>query len=82
MENVAEMANKILVMNEGKVFMKGYVGEIFNEVEKLEQIGLGVPKVTYLMRKLKKKGFDINDKIYTLEEAKKELIKFLSKGDK
>ena len=75
MEDVARLAQRVIVMNNGKVALDGKPEEVFNEVELLEEIGLGVPQVTYLMRELKKRGFDISDEIYTVEKAKEELLK-------
>ena len=49
------------------------------EVDILEDIGLAVPQVTYLVRELRKKGFDISTDVYTIEQAKKELLSILKK---
>lgn len=77
MEDVAKIANRVIVMNSGKIVLDGKTNEVFKEVDKLEEIGLGVPQVTYLMRKLKEKGFNISDEVYTVEQAKNELLKVL-----
>ncbi|MGL4742557.1 MAG: energy-coupling factor transporter ATPase [Sarcina sp.] len=82
MEDVAKIATRVIVMNEGDVALDGTVSEVFKEIETLEKIGLGVPQVTYLIRELRKKGFDISDDIFTIEEAKKALLEILKKrGD-
>ncbi|MBE6071622.1 MAG: energy-coupling factor transporter ATPase [Clostridium butyricum] len=77
MEDVANIAQRIIVMNHGKVALEGKPSEVFNEIEILEKIGLGVPQVTYLTRELRKKGFRISNNIYTIEEAKKQLLSIL-----
>lgn len=77
MEDVAKIAQRIIVMNDGKVALQGTPAEVFKEVETLEKIGLGVPQVTYLVRELRKKGFNISDNIFTIDEAKKELLSIL-----
>lgn len=77
MEDVAKIAERIIVMNDGKVVLQGTPAEVFKEADMLEEIGLGVPQVTYLVRALRKKGFDISDDIFTIEEAKKELLSIL-----
>lgn len=86
MEDVANIADRIIVMNHGKVALEGTPGEVFKEVDKLESIGLAVPQVTYLIRELRAKGFDISDSIFTIEEAKKALLSIFAsnsiKGDK
>ena len=77
MEDVAKIAERIIVMNDGKIALQGTPAEVFKEVDMLEDIGLGVPQVTYLVRALRKKGFDISDNIFTMEDAKKELLSIL-----
>ena len=76
MEDVAKLAEKVIVMNKGKVVLTGTPKEVFKEVDILEKIGLGVPQVTYLMKELIKKGFDVSDEAYTIEQAKEEILKF------
>lgn len=75
MEDVAKIAEKVIVMNKGKVALQGTPSEVFKEVDTLEKIGLGVPQVTYLMRELRNKGFNVSDEVYTIEQCKKELLK-------
>lgn len=80
MEDVAKVADRILVMDEGKCVLDGTPQEIFKEVETLENVGLAVPQVTYLMRELRRVGFELPNDIFTLEQAKKELLKILAKN--
>ncbi len=81
MEDVANIADKVIVMNNGSVELQGPIDTVFREVEKLESIGLAVPQVTYLMLKLKALGFDVSDGIYTIKQAKEEIIKLLNKNN-
>ena len=80
MEDVAKVADRILVMDKGKCVLDGTPKEIFKEVETLENVGLAVPQVTYLMRELKKRGFELPDDVFTLEQAKRELLRILAKN--
>jgi energy-coupling factor transport system ATP-binding protein len=75
MEEVAKLADRLIVMHKGKNIMTGKPKEIFMEVETLEKIGLGVPQVTYLLRALKKKGYSVKEDIITVEEARVELLR-------
>ena len=68
-------------MNKGKIALDGTVAEVFKEIDTLENIGLAVPQVTYLIKALRDKGFDISDDIFTIEDAKNALVKIL-KSDK
>lgn len=77
MEDVAKIAEKVIVMDKGKVALKGKPEEVFKEVEKLEEIGLAVPQVTYLMKALKERGFNVSDNAYTIEQAKNEILRVL-----
>ncbi|MEG0132944.1 MAG: energy-coupling factor transporter ATPase [Clostridium sp.] len=80
MEDVAKVADRILVMDNGKCVLDGAPNQIFREVETLEKVGLAVPQVTYLIRELNKVGFQLPDDIFTLEQAKKELLRILEKN--
>lgn len=80
MEDVGKLAERIIVMNGGKLELQGSPSEVFVQTERLEQIGLGVPQVTYLMKALKKVGFNVSEDIYTIDSAKEELLKVLKSG--
>ncbi|AAK81041.1 energy-coupling factor transport system ATP-binding protein [Clostridium acetobutylicum] len=77
MEDVAKVADKIFVMYDSRCILSGNLDEVFNEIDTLEKVGLAVPKVTYLVRKLREKGFDISKDIFTIEAAKKEILRVL-----
>ncbi|GAA0123761.1 MAG: energy-coupling factor transporter ATPase [Clostridium argentinense] len=77
MEDVAKVANRILVMDNGKCILDGPPNLIFKEVETLERVGLAVPQVTYLIRELRKKGFNISEDIFTLKQATDEILRVL-----
>jgi energy-coupling factor transport system ATP-binding protein len=66
-------------MKDGGIDMDGPIREIFTNVERLEDIGLSAPQVTYLMKRLKKSIPDIRTDIFTVSQAKTELLKHLRK---
>jgi energy-coupling factor transport system ATP-binding protein len=80
MEDVAKLVDRLIVMYKGKNILTGHPREVFKEVDTLEEIGLGVPQVTYLVRRMREKGYDISEDIITVEEAGNELIRIL-RGD-
>lgn len=82
MEEVAKIAERVLVMDKGQCILNGTIKEVFNEVDILENVGLAVPQVTYLVRALKNKGFNIPEDIFTIEEAKKEILKLIRGANK
>ena len=67
MEEVVH-ADRVYVMDSGKVVMTGTPREIFSQVETLKQYRLDVPQVTLLAYELKKAGVEIPDGILTTEE--------------
>ncbi len=75
MEDVAESADKVLVMNKGKVEYFASVDEVFSNAEHLVEIGLNVPEITKVFLALKKQGYDVRTDIYSVNEAKAELLR-------
>jgi energy-coupling factor transport system ATP-binding protein len=81
MEDVAKLADRLIVMYKGKNILSGTPREVFTQIDILEKIGLAVPQVTYFAREMKKRGYNINEDVITIEEAKDELLRIL-RGDK
>ncbi len=77
MGDVAQYADKIIVMEKGSVVLNGKPKEIYKHIELLEKIGLGVPPVMKLMHQLKKNGKDVDVNIHTLEEAEQQIIELI-----
>lgn len=61
-------ADKVFVMDDGKIAMEGTPREIFSQVEKLKELRLDVPQVTLLAYELQKKGVKLPDGILTIKE--------------
>jgi len=79
MDDVSRIADKIFVMEKGKSIMNGTPREVFSNVDKIEKVGLSAPQIAYLMKKLKEKGIDVDENIYTVEGAATEIQKLYSK---
>lgn len=77
MEDVAKVASRILVMHNGKCILDGKPSEVFKKSEVLEKVGLAVPQITYLIKELNNKGFNISEDIFTVEQAKSEILRLL-----
>ncbi|AOY75073.1 energy-coupling factor transporter ATPase [Clostridium formicaceticum] len=77
MEDIAKLVDRIIVMHRGKVALMGAPREVFRQSEVLESIGLGIPQITYLMKKLKDLGVYLREDILTVEEAKEEILKWI-----
>lgn len=70
MEDMARYCDRLVVMNDGEIYMEGAQKEVFGEAEKLMQIGLDVPEITRLIAKLRAGGMPLSPEIYTVEDAK------------
>ena len=75
MEDVAEYVERILVMDAGKILLDASPKEVFTHKEQLEEIGLALPEVTYLMHSLKTAGFDVGTDATTIDEAVAEILR-------
>ena len=74
MDDVARIADRLVVMNRGKVVMDGTPREVFSRPEELVEIGLTVPAATQIAMELRKRGIDIPDAIYTTSYLSKVLL--------
>ncbi|MCR4657179.1 MAG: energy-coupling factor transporter ATPase [Lachnospiraceae bacterium] len=70
-------ANKVFVMDEGRIVMQGSPREIFSRVEELKKIRLDVPQATELAWELKKAGLDLPDGILSSEELESAICRLL-----
>lgn len=77
MEDVANLADRMIVMEKGKISMDGTPREIFKREDELLKIGLGIPQITSFMRRLQEKGADISSDCITVQEAKEQVLKYL-----
>lgn len=80
-------ADRVIVMDEGKIVMDGMPKEIFSQVERLKAYRLDVPQVTELAYELKQKGVDLPEGILTREELMRHLLPLfgrdvMAKGEK
>ena len=80
MDDVASLAERVIVMNRGEVFMDGAPREVFSRGEELRGIGLDVPQAVQLAGKLRERGFAIPEGIYREEEIKAAIEGILGKG--
>lgn len=76
MEDIANYADKVLVMEQGKVYNYADTEEIFKDAENLSKMGLGIPDITKVFLKLKEMGLDIDTDVYTIPYAVKTLLKY------
>lgn len=82
MEDIARVADRVLVMHRGRQAMLATAAEVFSRGAELAQYGLRVPQITSIMGALHDKGFDVPKGVLTVDEAFAALLPLLQKGGK
>ena len=77
MEDMAEYAERIVVMNEGRIVFADTPAKVFSHYNELKEMGLGVPAITETMIKLKAAGFDVPVTAITVKEAVNDFLSSL-----
>ena len=80
MDDVALIADRVLVLSAGNIVMNGTVPEVYSKGKELLELGLDVPEITRVFLKLQKAGFDVPTDIYTVSDGKEKLLEFLREG--
>ncbi len=81
MEDIARIADRVLVINDGKAVMLDTAQNVFSRPDELEKIGLRVPQITKIITGLKKRGYNLPDGVLTVEEGFDAIMRlFKSKG--
>lgn len=73
MEDIAWLAEDLVVLQDGEIILKGPPEAVFAREERLKEAGLSVPEVNRVLKRLKEAGFDLETGIYTVEEAEEEI---------
>lgn len=82
MEDVARYVDRIIVVNDGKILFDDTPKQVFQHYKELESVGLAAPQVTYVVKALKEKGWDIDTTATTVEEAKEVILLAIKKREK
>ena len=80
MDDVASLAERVIVMNHGEIVMDGAPRDVFSCGAELRGMGLDVPQAVQLADKLREKGFDVPEGVYRIEEIKAVIEKIAGKG--
>ncbi|MEG1850191.1 MAG: energy-coupling factor transporter ATPase, partial [Oscillospiraceae bacterium] len=80
MEDIARFADRVMVINEGKLFAYGTVDEVFSRTAELAQMGLAIPQISQIFLELSRRGYPVSPHVYTVEAAKQELLRALGRG--
>lgn len=79
MEDIACLADKVIVMNNSRIEMQGTVDEVYSRGEELRRIGLNIPEITEIFLRLRARGFDVPANVYTVEQGAA-ILKALASG--
>ena len=79
MDDVASLAERVIVMNHGEVAMDGTPRDVFSCGEELRGMGLDVPQAVQLAQKLRDRGYDIPEGIYRVEEIREAILAIAGK---
>ncbi|MBQ4349214.1 MAG: energy-coupling factor transporter ATPase [Clostridia bacterium] len=71
----AARANRVIVMDEGKIILDGKPKEVFQHIDTLKRVGLDVPEATLLSHELIKEGIDLPKDILTIDELCAEITR-------
>ncbi len=82
MEDIARVADKIVVMNDSHLVMFDNTKEVFSHGNELKKIGLKIPQITTIMQALKADGFDVPSGVLTVDEAFEVVLSLLKKEGK
>ena len=80
MDDVAEYVQRIVVMNQGEIFLDGSPKEVFAHKQELETIGLAIPSVTEVMHQLNQSGYAVDTNIIHINEAADEILRLYQTG--
>lgn len=81
MEDIAKYVNQIYVMHDSKIVLEGKPQQVFQNTERLEEIGLSAPQVTYVGKRLAELGKAPENDLYTVEGAIEEIMKLIRRRD-
>ena len=76
MEDIARIADRVLVLNRARVAMFGSVPEVYSHTEEREKMGLAVPQITKIFRTLHDRGFDVPASVFTVDQGVDELMRY------
>ena len=77
MEEIAHLANRVIVMSEGEIIFDDSPAKVFSEVERIRELGLDLPEITEILWRLNRKGLKVRTDIFSLAEAVEEISREL-----
>ena len=81
MEDIARIADRVLVIDDGKVAMFEKTDKVFAQSARLSQMGLRVPQITKIMTMLREKGYPVSSGVLTVEQGVQEILRILGREE-
>ncbi len=82
MEDIARIADRIIVLNKGRLELFDTPREVFSDPDRIAEYGLRVPQITRIMQSLRDKGYNFSEGILTVEQAFCEIVDLLKREGK
>ncbi|MBQ6846316.1 MAG: energy-coupling factor transporter ATPase [Oscillospiraceae bacterium] len=79
MEDIASIADRLIVMNRGEILLSGTPSEVFSHSDTIISAGLDLPQITHIINALRKQGFDFPASVYTIDQAVSAILDFRRK---
>ncbi len=76
MEDIAAISDRVLVMNEGRLYMFDETYKVFSDLKALQAVGLNIPQITKIMLLLRERGIDVSTSCLTVDSAVKAIESF------
>ena len=74
MEEIAQLSDRVIVLDQGRVEFDGTPREVFSNEKRLKELGLGIPQVSQILSRLKDRGLQVRTDIFELQEAREEIL--------
>ncbi|NLU43190.1 MAG: energy-coupling factor transporter ATPase [Firmicutes bacterium] len=81
MNEVARLADRVIVMDRGRIVMDGTPADVFDDVDRLTAMGLDVPETVRLMHRLRQSGFDVPGGVLSVDECASLIRSLLAPGE-
>lgn len=79
MTQMANLCDRIIVLNDGKLVMNNTPEKIFEDVDTLNKYDLDIPEITQIFIELKNRGLDLNNKVYTVDQGIQAVLDYISR---
>ncbi|MBE6911957.1 MAG: energy-coupling factor transporter ATPase [Ruminococcaceae bacterium] len=79
MEDIASIADRLIVMNRGEILLSGTPSEVFSHSDTIISAGLDLPQITHIINALRKQDFDFPTSVYTIDQAVSAILDFRRK---